>query len=412
VAIKKHLALLCVSVLLVGCSYWNQSNARESEALKAKAESLNVGQIVRSIYVERDFRPIWIVHGKKQPKLQQLLELVSDSSHGVHPDSSEIDKFRREDIADPAQFDIDVTTALVNYSRALARKDANVEREVKAAIDSNAIAQLADRLAPIHPEYARLRAALQTAPEAEREQIELNMDRWRELPDDLGARHIRVNVPAFDLEVHDGPQIPLRMKVVVGDNWHKTPLFSSDMKAVIFSPYWNIPESILTKETLPKIKADPSYATKQHYEVVRVSGKRVEVLDPDEIDWQHVLPSEIQLRQRPGAANSLGLVKFLFPNPYNVYLHDTPADKLFGRLARNLSHGCIRLEKPEELAEYVLRDQPEWSAQRIRNAMHAGEERQVALKDPIPVHIFYFTAWVDEGGSLHLEKDIYGYDTP
>jgi len=105
-------------------------------------------------------------------------------------------------------------------------------------------------------------------------------------------------------------------------------------------------------------------------------------------------------------------VKFLFPNSYNVYLHDTPTDSLFARLTRNLSHGCVRLEKPEELAEYVLRDQPEWSAQRIRKAMHAGQERQVALKDPIPVHILYFTAWADEGGSLHLEKDIYGYDTP
>jgi len=273
VALKKSLVRLCVCVLLAGCSYWNQSDDKESQALKTKAESQNLGQIVRSIYTERDFRPIWIVHGKKQPRLQQFLDLVSDSSNGVHAESSQIDNFRRDEISDPAQFDIDVTKALVNFAAALARKDADVAREVKAAIASDAIAQLPERLAPIHPGYERLRAALQTAPEADREQIELNMDRWRELPDDLGARYILVNVPAFDLEVHDGSQVPLRMKVIVGDNKHKTPLFSSDMKVVVFSPYWNIPESILTKETLPKIKADPSYATKQQYEVVRVSGK-------------------------------------------------------------------------------------------------------------------------------------------
>src|SRR6185436_16880173 len=159
--------------------------------------------------------------------------------------------------------------------------------------------QLPDHLAPIHPQYARLRTALQAAPEEQREQIELNMNRWRELPDDLGSKYILVNVPAFDLEVHEGSEVPLRMKVVVGDNKHKTPLFSSNMNVVVFSPYWNIPESILTKETLPKIKADPSYATKQQYEVVRVSGKRVQVIDPGKIDWQNVKASEIQLRQKP-----------------------------------------------------------------------------------------------------------------
>jgi murein L,D-transpeptidase YcbB/YkuD len=108
----------------------------------------------------------------------------------------------------------------------------------------------------------------------------------------------------------------------------------------------------------------------------------------------------------------LGLVKFVFPNRYNVYLHDTPADNLFDKLTRNFSHGCVRVEKPQELAEFVLRDQPEWTPDRIQKAMHAGEEQHVSLKEPLPVHIFYFTAWVDETGALHLEKDIYGYDTP
>jgi murein L,D-transpeptidase YcbB/YkuD len=122
--------------------------------------------------------------------------------------------------------------------------------------------------------------------------------------------------------------------------------------------------------------------------------------------------SDIQLRQRPGNGNSLGLVKFIFPNKHNVYLHDTPADNLFDRLTRTFSHGCVRVEKPQDLAEYVLKDQPEWTPEQIQRAMHAGAEKHVVLKEPIPVHILYFTAWVDDSGGLRFEKDIYGYDGP
>ena len=219
-----------------------------------------------------------------------------------------------------------------------------------------------------------------------------------------------MNIPSFQLDVHENGQTPLTMKVVVGSNDNKTPLFSSEMKYVVFSPYWNIPESIMTKETLPKILEDPEYASRQNLEVVRVSGKHVEIVDPEDIDWENVGKTDIQLRQKPGNGNSLGLVKFLFPNRFNVYLHDTPAGNLFDRLTRNFSHGCIRVEKPQELAEYVLRDQPEWTPERIRKAMHAGQEKYVSLDEPLPVHILYFTAWVDDAGTLHIEKDIYGYD--
>src|SRR5262249_41575864 len=150
------------------------------------------------------------------------------------------------------------------------------------------------------------------ASDSDRDRITLNMARWRKLPDDLGERYIQVNIPTFELEVHDGEHVPLKMKVVVGSDTNKTPIFSSEMKTVVFSPYWNIPETILTKEMLPKIQADPSYATRQQLEVVEVSGNRVQIIDPGKIDWDHVGPNDIQLRQKPGNANSLGLVKFLF----------------------------------------------------------------------------------------------------
>jgi murein L,D-transpeptidase YcbB/YkuD len=408
---NKLASYLGLFLFLAGCSYWNQPSPAEINELKTKLQQQNVGQIVREIYEEREFRPVWIVRGRTLPKLKQFFQLVDDRSHGVHPEEYGVEKLRQEKHADPIQFDIDVTSALVNYTSALARKDVDLKKTLHEAINSDSIAHLADRIAPLHVEYARLRTALQKASGPDRRQIELNMDRWRKQPDDLGESHIRINVPAFELEVHDRSDIPLKMKVVVGTNENKTPLFGSEMKYIVFSPYWNIPQSILTKETLPRIMKDPEYATRQQLEVVRVSGKHVEIIDPNKIDWENIGESDIQLRQRPGSGNALGFVKFIFPNRYNVYLHDTPSDNLFDRLTRNFSHGCIRVEKPQELAEYVLRDQPEWTPEKIREAMHAGQEKHVPLKHPIPVHILYFTAWVDESGMLHLEKDVYGYDT-
>ena len=411
VKLKTLFVYLCVLVALTGCSFWQGPTTAEIDGVKTKVQSQDVGQIVRHIYEDREFRPVWVARGQRLPKLEQFFRLVDDTGHGLHPEAFAVETLRQQN-SDLIEFDIRVTSTLARYAAAVARKDVDVERAVKDAIASDSIADLANKLAPIHSDYAQLRSALANASAEDRKKIELNMNRWRKVPDDLGERHIRVNVPAFELAVHDGSNIPLKMKVVVGTNDNKTPLFSSDMKYVVFSPYWNIPESILIKETLPRIQKDPDYAIRQNLEVVKVSGKRVEVIDPKDIDWDSVDESDLQLRQKPGAGNSLGLVKFVFPNRYNVYLHDTPADNLFDKLTRNFSHGCVRVEKPQELAEFVLRDQPEWTPDRIQKAMHAGEEKHLSLKEPLPVHIFYFTAWVDETGALHLEKDIYGYDTP
>jgi murein L,D-transpeptidase YcbB/YkuD len=410
VTAKKLLLILCPLLLLTACSFWNQPSRKEIDAIRAQINNQNVREIVREIYTQREFRPVWTARGRKLPQVTQFFQVVDDRSHGLHAEEFGVEALRQEKHKDLIQFDIDMTSSLARYAAALARKDVDLKATLMDAIQSGSIAQLPDRLAPVHVEYSRLRTALQNAAPDVRHTIELNMERWRKLPDDLGERHIRVNVPAFELEVHDRGQIPLKMRVVVGANDNKTPLFTSDMKYVVFSPYWNIPESILTKETLPRILKDPEYAKRQNLEVVKVSGKQIEIIDPDDIDWEKAEASEIQIRQRPGDGNSLGLVKFIFPNKDNVYLHDTPSDNLFDRLTRNFSHGCIRVEKPQELAEYVLRDQPEWTPERIRAAMHSGEEKHVSLKEPLPVHILYFTAWVDDGGTLQIAKDVYNYD--
>jgi murein L,D-transpeptidase YcbB/YkuD len=195
---------------------------------------------------------------------------------------------------------------------------------------------------------------------------------------------------------------------VVGKRGDETPTFSDEMTHVVFSPYWNVPESIAIEETAPAIARDPNYLSRNNMEVVNAAGR---VVPEAAIPWgDPAALGGLSFRQRPGASNALGLVKFMFPNRYNVYLHDTPADDLFGRIGRAFSHGCVRVEEPETLAQYVLRDQSEWTAEAIHAAMRAGEERHVKLAQPIPVHIVYFTTWVDANGGLHFQPDVYGYD--
>jgi murein L,D-transpeptidase YcbB/YkuD len=177
------------------------------------------------------------------------------------------------------------------------------------------------------------------------------------------------------------------MKVVTGKKDSPTPVLGDRMTTVVFSPYWNIPRDIVEKEIAPKAEKDPSYLERENIEI----------------------DDEGHYRQRPGQGNSLGLVKFLFPNHYNVYLHDTPSAALFNRVERDFSHGCVRLDQPVALAKYVLRDQPEWTEEKITDAMNGGTEQAVKLKEPLPIYLVYFTAW-EENGALQVRKDVYGYD--
>jgi murein L,D-transpeptidase YcbB/YkuD len=236
-------------------------------------------------------------------------------------------------------------------------------------------------------------------------QIALNLERWRWLPRDLGDRYLLVNVPEYRLEIWERGQVPLSMRVVVGKKDTPTPIFADDMTHVVFSPYWNVPATIAKNETVPSALRDPAFLRRTNIDVLDKSGKPV---DASAIDLENV--GEYRFRQRPGASNSLGLVKFMFPNSFNVYLHDTPADSLFARATRSFSHGCVRVEQPEQLAQYVLRDQPEWTPERIAEAMHAGEERTVKIAAPLPVYLGYWTARVSADGILQFRDDLYGID--
>ncbi len=220
-----------------------------------------------------------------------------------------------------------------------------------------------------------------------------------------------MNIPHFHLEAYEQGKVVLDIRAVVGKAGNETPIFSQRMTHVVMSPYWNIPPKIALDETLPAVYADPSYLDRQNIELVRVSDGQAAVVDPASLDWEDESALDgLRFRQRPGAGNALGLVKFMLPNEYDVYLHDTPANALFSRLGRTFSHGCVRVEKPVALAQYVLRDQSRWTPEAIDAAMHGGTETHVKLRDAIPVHILYFTSWVDARGGLQFRDDVYGYD--
>jgi len=258
---------------------------------------------------------------------------------------------------------------------------------------------------------AATRAAMNVSVDERINQVAVNLERWRWMPDDLGAQHLMVNIPRYLLMARENGKTVKDIRVVVGKPGNETPVFSGLMETVVFSPYWNIPDSIVQGETAPAVAKDPKYLARNNMEILRVSASGPTQVNPSDVNWED--PEELRqlaFRQRPGSTNALGHVKFLFPNQHNVYLHDTPADALFARTGRAFSHGCIRVEEPEELAKYVLRSDDEWTAPKILMAMNAGIEKHVKLTSTIPVHIVYFTAWVDDKKGLHFQQDVYGYD--
>jgi murein L,D-transpeptidase YcbB/YkuD len=218
------------------------------------------------------------------------------------------------------------------------------------------------------------------------------MERMRWMPVSENGNLILVNIPEFMLHVYEGKNRVFDMEVVVGKEGHNTMMFTGDLNQVVFSPYWNVPPSIVKNEILPSMASNPGYLESQNMEIVSQEGD---------------LPV---IRQRPGPKNSLGKVKFLFPNSFNIYFHDTPAKSLFSRDKRAYSHGCIRLSDPEKMAQYLLRNQPEWTPERIQSAMNAGEEKYVKLEKKVPVVITYYTAWVADNGQLNFREDIYNHD--
>jgi L,D-transpeptidase YcbB len=245
------------------------------------------------------------------------------------------------------------------------------------------------------------------------EQLQLTLERWRWLPHEFPQPPVVVNIPEFRLRAFgEGGREVLSMNVIVGKALrHETPVFDKDMRYVVFRPYWNVPPSIQRSEIVPAVQRDRSYIARKNYEVTTHGGQFVtdgpisdEVLD-------QLRAGKLAVRQKPGPTNALGLVKLIFPNEFNVYLHSTPSQQLFAQSRRDFSHGCIRVEKPEELAAWALQGNPGWDLARVRAAMQGSADNvQVNLAKPIPVLILYGTAVTYDDGSVHFYDDIYGHD--
>jgi murein L,D-transpeptidase YcbB/YkuD len=245
------------------------------------------------------------------------------------------------------------------------------------------------------------------------QQLDDALERWRWLPVDFSPLPVAVNIPEFVLRVFSPDhRIALRMNVVVGKAVrNETPVFAQDMKYIVFRPYWNVPYSITRGEIIPALAKDSGYLARKNFEITDESGRVVTSGAVSAEVMAQLRSGKLLVRQKPGPTNSLGLVKFMFPNEHNVYLHSTPAPQLFAQSRRDFSHGCIRVEKPAELAAWLLQDQPKWTLDAVQAAMQSGpDNQQVNLDRPVPVVIIYLTAVVEENGEVYFFDDIYGHD--
>ena len=242
------------------------------------------------------------------------------------------------------------------------------------------------------------------------QQIMINMERSRWVPVEMKGDYLVVNIPEFTLHVYHNDSLEWSCNAVVGKTKqvNNTVIFNDNLEYIVFSPYWNIPKNILTKETLPSIKKNPNYLSNHNMEVVDSKGNYI---DPNSINWEKYSNNfPYIIREKPGKNNSLGQVKFLFPNSYDIYLHDTPDKSLFNETTRTFSHGCIRIKEPAKLAAFLLRNDSIYTDEKIKDLMNGGKETYVKLKTKVPVFIAYFTAWVDRNGKLNFRDDVYNHD--
>jgi murein L,D-transpeptidase YcbB/YkuD len=243
------------------------------------------------------------------------------------------------------------------------------------------------------------------------EQILINMERCKWVPIEQKGDYLIVNIPDFKLYVYHNDKLEWSCNVVVGKSkvTNNTVIFNDNIEEIVFSPYWNIPRNIMIKETLPEIKKNPNYLASHNMEVVNAAGRRVSI---PSADWKNYTSSfPYMIRQKPGIDNALGLVKFLFPNSYDIYMHDTPSKSLFGESTRMFSHGCIRIQEPVKLVKFLLREDSIYTDEKIYALMYGGKQTFVKLKKKVPVFIGYFTAWVDDDEKLNFRSDVYHHDS-
>ncbi len=258
----------------------------------------------------------------------------------------------------------------------------------------------------------RTRKSMNKTAETRVAQIEINLERMRWLPGKRATNAIVVNLPEYALRVYKGEVEMMKMRVIIGDEVKATPIMRDTLQYLVFSPTWTVPKSIMIKEMLPQIKRRPNYFETHDLEVYTSYSRRAIPIDPETVDWQEVTPENFNYRfvQRPGSENPLGLVKFMFPNKMSIYLHDSPGKNLFNADKRTMSHGCVRIEKPFDLAMYVLSDQPKFDSTNIDSFMHIGVPKDVIVHQKFEIRFTYYTTFVDAEGNLNFRSDIYHHD--
>ena len=259
---------------------------------------------------------------------------------------------------------------------------------------------------------AATRAELNVSAERRVEQLELNLERWRWLPQDLGRRYLLVNIPAFKLEVVEDEAFVLGMRIVVGTTKDTTPILNATVEYMFINPYWNVPRDMVLYEMLPRIQHDSSYLARQNFHVLTDSGGEDREVSPDIVNWSSITPNNFpyRLRQEPGPHNGMGRIKFIFPNKFDVYLHDTPGRHLFEQQQRTFSHGCIRIERPIDLAVYLLRPDQHWNRDVFLRELEKKVPTSVVFPEKIPIYLVYWTAWADWDGTIQFRPDIYAWD--
>lgn len=244
-------------------------------------------------------------------------------------------------------------------------------------------------------------------------QIKVNLERFRWINQHLGDHYIMVNIADYHLEIFNKDSLTFSEKVIVGKPFRKTPVFSGKMTYFVLNPTWTVPPTILFKDMLPEVKKDYNYLITKNIKVIQGQGSNAVIVDPSTVDWSSLSVNKFPytLRQDPGPLNALGQVKFMFPNPYNVYIHDTPSRELFARSDRAFSSGCIRLNKPLSLVNYLIKDDKRWNSAKIQSILKEGKETSIILSNPVNVHILYLTAWVIDD-AVQFRNDLYERDLP
>lgn len=288
--------------------------------------------------------------------------------------------------------------------------------KIMKLVQKKGINHTLDSLRPQHPQYNALRKAMaKTKDPSRRALISANLERWRWLPHDLGEKHILVNQPAYEVYIYNKGRIVDNRKVIIGKTEHASPQFSDKMTYVEFNPQWNVPQSIAVNEYLPKLLKNPGYLKKVGYTLYENWNQGAKELDGRKIKWSKIDPDEpkkfpYRIVQGEGPDNALGQVKFLFPNEHAIYLHDTPAKKLFNSKDRAFSHGCIRVHNPLDFARKIFELDGGIAPNKIDGVVNKGDRKQVNLKNPMPIHLAYFTTWVGNGGKVEVLKDVYNRD--